>query len=248
MNTPQEMGIWLRWLMGGAGLAVATYAVYVAITWLRYGHPNQPGSGEDADPLIERFLPVCDVAMRHHMRIAAPAEITFGAACDMDLMQSAIIRCIFQVRALILRSSSETALFSGPFLAQSLAQGWGVLAEVPRREIVVGAVTQPWAVNPVFRALPPDEFAAFHEPGHLKIVWTLRADLRGTAESVYRTETRVATTDLNSRAKFRTYWSLFSPGIVLIRHISLRLVRTAAERRSRRAGIQHTIQNAGARG
>ena len=29
--------------------------------------------------------------------------------------------------------------------------------------------------NVVFRSLLPDEFAAFHEPGYVKIAWTLRA-------------------------------------------------------------------------
>ena len=42
--------------------------------------------------------------------------------------------------------------------------GWGVLAEIPGREIVMGAVTQPWMADVVFRPLPPGEFAAFHEP------------------------------------------------------------------------------------
>jgi hypothetical protein len=34
--------------------------------------------------------------------------------------------------------------------AQSL--GWGVLAEDPDREVVVGAATKPWAADVVFRA------------------------------------------------------------------------------------------------
>jgi hypothetical protein len=51
-----------------------------------------------------------------------------------------------------------------------------VLAEVPGREVVVGAVTQPGYSNVVFRPLPPEEFIAFREPDYVKIVWTLRAD------------------------------------------------------------------------
>ena len=46
---------------------------------------------------------------------------------------------------------------------------------MPGREVVFGAVTQPWVTNVVFRALPPHEFAAFKEPGFVKIVWTLHA-------------------------------------------------------------------------
>jgi len=51
------------------------------------------------------------------------------------------------------------------FVAQAKAAGWGVLADVPGRETVFAAVTQPWMPYVVFRTLPPDEFAAFHEPG-----------------------------------------------------------------------------------
>ena len=97
----------------------------------------------------------------------------------------------------------------------------------------MGAITQPWHANVVFRPLPPDEFAAFAEPDYVKIVWTLRADIAGPGESIFRTETRVATTDAAARAKFRWYWARFSPGIVLIRWLSLRPTRREAERRAR---------------
>ena len=83
--------------------------------------------------------------------------------------------------------------------------GWGVLAEVPGREIVMGAVTQPWYANVVFRPVPPADFASFDEPDFVKIVWTLRADPIGPRDSVFRTETRVQTTDAAARAKFRWY-------------------------------------------
>ena len=85
----------------------------------------------------------------------------------------------------------------------------------------MGAVTQPWKANVVFRSLPPDEFAAFKEPDYVKIAWTLRADAVSDRESVARTETRVIATDAEARRKFRWYWARFSPGIVLIREISL---------------------------
>jgi len=39
------------------------------------------------------------------------------------------------------------------------------------------------------------------------------------------------TTDAFARATFRHYWAFVSPGVVLIRKMSLRLVRREAERR-----------------
>jgi len=84
-----------------------------------------------------------------------------------------------------------------------------------------------------FRALPPDEFAAFNTPGFAKIAWTIRAEPLGLATSRFYTETRVATTDPEARKRFRRYWTLVSPGVQLIRRESLRLVRADAERRYR---------------
>jgi hypothetical protein len=87
--------------------------------------------------------------------------------------------------------------------------------------VVVGAVTQLWERVVVFRALPPEQFAAFDKPGHAKIVWALVAEAVGPTESIVRTETRVVTTDPQSRERFRRYWSVFSPGIVIIRYEAL---------------------------
>ena len=97
----------------------------------------------------------------------------------------------------------------------------------------MGAVTQPWLADVVFRPLPPGEFVAFNQPGYVKIVWTVRADPVGEAASVFRTETRVATTDPVARAKFRRYWSFASPGIILIRRLLLDPIKSEAERRAR---------------
>jgi hypothetical protein len=119
----------------------------------------------------------------------------------------------------------------------------GVLAEVPGREIVMGAITQPWQANVVFRPLPPDQFIAFNEGDHVKIVWTLRADAIGAATSIFRTETRAVATDGAARAKFRRYWSFLSPGIILIRWASLGPLKREAERRSRNDRLNEMTAN-----
>jgi hypothetical protein len=81
--------------------------------------------------------------------------------------------------------------------------------------------------------LPRDEFAAFREPGYVKIVFTLRADPVSASESVARSETRAVTTDRVAREKFRRYWSLVSPGVILMRLILLRALKVKAEHRTR---------------
>jgi len=97
----------------------------------------------------------------------------------------------------------------------------------------MGAVTRPWEADVHFRSLPPDEFARFDAAGYAKIVWNLAAAPLDAEHSLFSTETRVVTTDAVSRERFRRYWTLLSPGIVLIRRLSLRLVRADAEQRYR---------------
>jgi hypothetical protein len=221
----------LAWSSAALGAAAAAYATLAGRAWVRYGHPSQP-SADEADALLDRFMPAYDIAERHHVRVDAPADITFAAACEADLMDSSVVRAIFRSREVLLGSTPEEAAQPHGLLAFTTSTGWGVLAEIPGREVVVGAVTQPWQANVVFRALAPDAFKAFDEPGYVKIVWTLRADPIGAAASVFRTETRALATDAAARRAFRRYWSVFSPGIIAIRWMMLGPVKTEAERRT----------------
>jgi hypothetical protein len=149
------------------------------------------------------------------------------------LLQSPITRAIFKAREVILGSDPDSTTRPRGLLALTQSLGWRVLAEVPGREVVVGAVTQPWTADVTFHGLSPDHFAAFDEPGYVKIAWTLRADQVTPAESVFRTETRAVATDAFARAKFRRYWSFLSPGIIAIRWLMLHPVKWEAERRAR---------------
>lgn len=225
-------GVASRALAAGVGLAAGAYAAYVAVAWRRYGHVTATTSGT-ADDLLDQFMPVYDVVERHHIRVAAPAHVTMAAAREMDITHGPIVRAIFKGRELLLRSAPDVRPRPRQFVPEMLALGWGVLAEVRDREIVMGGVTKPWQANPVFRAIPPCDFAAFQEPELVKIVWTLRADPLNDGESIFRTETRAIATDAGARAKFRRYWAFLSPGIILIRWLTLPGLRAEAERRVR---------------
>jgi len=222
----------LRWTAAGLGLAAGAYAAYAAVAWLRYGHPTPVEPGEQ-DDLLDRFMPVYEVRTRHYIHVAAPAAITFEAARDMDLLQSPVVRAIIRAREFVLGATPDERPRPPGLLAEVHALGWGVLAHVPDREVVVGAVTRPWEANVTFRALAPDAFAAFDEPGYVKIIWTLRADPIDADRSVFSTETRVVSTDATARERFRRYWSIFSPGMIVIRWVSLGPLRAEAERRAR---------------
>ena len=160
----------------GVAFAAASYAGYVAAAWYRYGQEMRRATGEARTSLLDRFMPVYEVAERHHVRVAAPAEITMAAAP----------RWIFRSRrssgrfskaasgswaAVLRRATRNRVTFS-----QMRAIGWGELAVIPGRESSwAPSRSRGWPTSS-FDALPPDEFAAFHEPGYVKIVWSLRAD------------------------------------------------------------------------
>jgi hypothetical protein len=232
MVVNQRLRQGMAWAAGGIGLAAAGYASCVGLNWYRYGRVEPPNHDE-SDPLLDRFMPEYDVSERHHVRVMAPAAITLSAAADVELQKSPVVRAIFRARELVLGARPDGVARPVTLLAEMKALGWGLLAEKPGLEIVVGAVTQPWMAEVVFRALPPDQFHVFREPGYVKIAWTLRADPIGPAASIFRTETRVATTDAWARRKFRWYWARFSPGIVLIRRLMLGQVKGEAECRAR---------------
>ena len=219
-----------RWVALGLGTAAATYGVMVAAAYLRDGHPAAPAPAE-ADPLLDAFMPEYEVAERHLVRVHAPADVTLRAAMDVRLQDSVIVSTIFRARELVLGADPSIADQRG-LVAQTLALGWRVLHEDQGKEIVVGAVTRPWEPNVTFRGVPADAFKAFNEPNYAKIAWTLRVEAVGPLETICRTETRVATTDAAARARFRGYWARFSPGIILIRRMLLRQLKSDAERAS----------------
>jgi hypothetical protein len=220
-----------RWCAIAAAAIVSTYAGYVAATWLRYGH-TADAPPDQRDLTLDQFMPAYDIVERHHIRVHAPAETTFATATDLDLMQSPISRAIFKGRELILGSEPDTVSRPRGLLAFTKSIGWGVLAENPSRQIVMGAVTQPWQANVVFQPLPPSDFLEFDRPGFVKIAWTLRVEPVSANESIFLTETRAIATDASARRKFRRYWALLSPGIIVIRWAMLEPLKIEAEGRA----------------
>jgi hypothetical protein len=217
----------------GLGVAAAGYAVLVAMAWRRYGRAVI-AKGSEGDPILDRFMPLYDVAERHHIRVAASAAATLEAAAAANFQQSAIVQAIIRTRELVLGVAHAPAAPSKGLLADMQAMGWRILAEEPGREIVMGAVTQPWRATVTFLGFSPQAFTDFREPGYVKIAWTLRADPIDDGATLFRTETRVVATDAQARARFRWYWARFSPGIIVIRKMLLPQVKRTAEGRSSR--------------
>jgi hypothetical protein len=217
-------------LVGVAAGSVALLGLgYAGMTWLRYGKSEAENTRPDL--LLDRFMPRYEIREFHETRVAAPAEVAFATARELDMQGSAVVRAIFKGRELFMGADRANSRRPQPFLSEVMALGWRILHEEPGRKLVVGAVTRPWEANVTFRGLEPQEFAGFQEPGYTKIIWTLEAEPTGRGTAIFRTETRAVTTDGESRRRFRRYWAMVSPGVVLIRHEMLRQVRGEAAKR-----------------
>jgi len=222
----------------GAGLAAVGYAGLVAYHRARYGTVRPRNS--DSSLLLDRFIPTPEVEEHHSVLIAAPAETVLCTARSMELLNSRLVRAVIKVRELALGGTPDGRRHPAALIPQMQSIGWVILAERAGREIVMGAVTRPWDAAPVFRSIPPGEFTAFREPGYVKIAWTLRAEPLDGDQSMFHTETRVATTDPETLKRFRSYWSYVAPGVELIRLAMLRPLKRAAEKASRRLATDRT--------
>jgi hypothetical protein len=210
--------------------AVFGWLAWAAVSWLRYGHGAHTATSGDQ---VQRLLPDYEVVELFQTRVNAPAPVTFAAAESTSLNSSRVTRGIFRARELLLGGSFSRPLPSGGVVEQMCSMGWEVLSRTPQREIILGAVTQPWNRDVVFRGLPPEEFTAFAEPGFVKILVTIGASPIDSGTSRLQIGTYVATTNPVARERFRRYWSVFSPGILLIRALALNTIRHDAEQRQR---------------
>jgi hypothetical protein len=183
---------------------------------------------EEFDPQLDSLMPEYDIVERHHVRIDAPPHIVFAAAQHVDFQQSLLVRLIIKLRALAMGGTLRESNGRG-LIAETTSMGWRILAEIPGKALVMGAATQPWCANVIFLPLATEAFAAFSQPDHVKIVWTLRVVSAYPQGSVFITETRAMATDAAARAKFRRYWTRVKPGVVAIRWILLRLLKKEVE-------------------
>ena len=182
--------------------------------------------------LIDAFIPRGDVEENHEIIIAAPADLVFDVAENFDLISIPVVRSIFRLRELMFRLKPKPRTPSG-LVTETIKLGWRMLAYRPGRDLVMGAVTQPWVGDVKFRGIPPDSFSSFVEPAFVKIVWTFEVESLDARKSRFRSQTRVLATDAAARQKFFQYWVFSGPFIVLIRKLANRAIRRAAERRFR---------------
>lgn len=178
---------------------------------------------------LDQFIPEPDIRERFDTVVKAPAELVIDVAKSFDMQSIWLIRTIFRLREIIMGSGGKPRKPQGT-LAETRSLGWGTLIEEPTL-IVCGARCQPWMENVKFTAIPADEFAAYAEPGQVKIAWTLEAEELEPEVTRFAHETRAVATDAFAKAKFARYWRWARFGIIAIRLLLMPAIRREAERR-----------------
>jgi hypothetical protein len=184
-----------------------------------------------APALLDRFLPQPDVSERFETTIRAPAAVVMQVAADFDMQSLPAVRAVFRLREIVLGSQRSAGRTARGIVAETTGLGWGILADEPGRYVVVGARCEPWLPDVRFSAIDPSGFAAYSEPGQVKIAWTLEAVEVAPDLTRFAQETRAVATDPAARERFRRYWRWARFGIVGIRLLLLPAVRRTAERR-----------------
>jgi hypothetical protein len=134
----------LRYGAAAAGAGVLGFGAWSALAWVRYGRFAPTRHPRD-ELLDDRFLPNPEVDEYHQIEVRAPAAVTLATAKETDLQASPIAKAVFWLRAIpaLLRGEPFRPHGSRGIVEETLALGWGVLAEEPDREIVIGATPSP---------------------------------------------------------------------------------------------------------
>ncbi|HUP61971.1 MAG TPA: hypothetical protein VNA69_16310 [Thermoanaerobaculia bacterium] len=171
--------------------------------------------------LLDRLMPHCDFVERHSMLVHATPERVYAAIRTADLAGHPVVRTLLAVRGL---GRSAKAFNLDAFIGD----GFGLLAEDPPRELVLGVQGPFWKPACKLQAVSAGSFLAPVPNGAARAAWNFLIERSGETSRV-TTETRVLCAE-DARMLFRLYWMLVRPFSGLIRRMMLRAIRQEAER------------------
>lgn len=190
--------------------------------------------------LIDRQLPQFEARSVSAVVVDAGTGETYRAvrALDPDQVGQTVpfMRLMAGLRELPARIGSRARSASPPagatLAAEQYRQAFLLIDEEPGAEAVLGMIGKFMSPTQLeFRRFDPPEFAGFAEPGYGKVAVNFLVLPYGTSRSLLCTETRTATTDPVSAARFRRYWTVIGPFAGYIMRHWLNLAKQHAEHR-----------------
>jgi hypothetical protein len=192
-----------------------------------------------ASTILDRLVPTFQAVERHSAMIAASADQVWAALSQVTTGELRLFRLLMGVRVLpgrLVRSPRARFDADEPLLGWAVRFGFTVLGEDARRELVFGAIGQPWRLaggRGMVAVVDGNDFAAFDRAGYAKMAANFRLDpIAGGSAVQLTTETRVACTDPTSARRFARYWRLIRPTSGAIRRSWLTAIKRRAERRA----------------
>jgi hypothetical protein len=192
-----------------------------------------------ASTILDRLVPTFQAVERHSAMIAASADQVWAALSQVTTGELRLFRLLMGVRVLpgrLVRSPGARFDADEPLLGWAVRFGFTILGEDARRELVFGAIGQPWRLaggRGMVAVVDGSDFAAFDRAGYAKMAANLRLDpIAGGGAIQLTTETRVACTDPTSARRFARYWRLIRPASGAIRRSWLTAIKRRAERRA----------------
>jgi hypothetical protein len=192
-----------------------------------------------ASTILDRLVPTFQAVERHSAMIAASADQVWAALSQVTTGELRLFRLLMGVRVLpgrLVRSPRARFDADEPLLGWAVRFGFTVLGEDARRELVFGAIGQPWRLaggRGMVAVVDGNDFAAFDRAGYAKMAANFRLDpIAGGSAVQLTTETRVACTDPTSARRFARYWRLIRPASAAIRRSWLTAIERRAERRA----------------
>src|SRR4029453_10868063 len=139
----------------------------------------RPGRGTMADSekmvstVLDRLVPSFQIVERHSTAIAASPDQVWAALSQVTTGELRVFRVLpgRLVRSPRARFDAEESL-----LGWAVRFGFSILGEDVRRELVVGAIGQPWRLLGGRRVVVAggDDFAAFDQAGYAKMAANFR--------------------------------------------------------------------------
>jgi hypothetical protein len=189
-----------------------------------------------ASTVLDRLVPAFQTADRCSTLVAASPDRVWAALSQVTTGELRLFRLLMGVRVLpgrLVRSPRARFDADEPLLGWAVRFGFTILGEDAERELVFGAIGQPWrlAGGRGVAVADGDDFTAFDQAGYAKMAASFRLDptVGGRATQLH-TETRVACTDPTSTRRFARYWRLIRPASGAIRRSWLTAIKRRAER------------------
>jgi hypothetical protein len=185
-----------------------------------------------ATQLIDAFAPNPDAVETHRIEIVASCETVYQTLWTTNLGSSPVVKGLLALRSLpelIVAPQHRRRANRAITLRTLIEAGFGLLAEEPGREVVLGIAGRFWRPTGNLVPFHPENFQGPVPLGLARAVWNFTVREAEGRRTLLSTQTRIVCGDAASRRKFRLYWLMVRPFSGLIRQLMLKAVRQACE-------------------